>query len=73
MFNYELIIKNKNGEVKRYLLERGESKKGTYATLSGVVGNEVLPFGKLYVDESKIKTAKKAEGKPATSEAAPKS
>jgi hypothetical protein len=55
MFNYELVIKDGKGNiVKAYQLEQGESRKGTFRTLSTVQGNKVIPFGKLYVDESQI-------------------
>ena len=66
MFNYILLITDSKGEtVTKFELDIGESKKGTYATISGKQDNAVIPFGKLYVDESKVtngagKKAKKA-------------
>ena len=62
MLNYELVIKDDKGNsVAKFELDKGESKKGTYTTLSGKPANKVLPFGKLYVDEDKIANGKKAK------------
>jgi hypothetical protein len=64
MFNYKLVVEDgKGNKVTEFKLAVGESKKGTFATLSGEPANKALPFGKLYADESLIK-AKKAD-KPA--------
>ncbi len=64
MFNYQLTISDDKGNtVTKFELERGESKKGTYATVSAKAGNKVVPFGKLYVAEDAIKESKKAEAK----------
>ena len=55
MFNYVLVISNAKGEVvTKYNLEAGESRKGTFTTVFASQGNKAVPFGKLYVDESKL-------------------
>ena len=54
MFNYKLTILDGDRVVTQFELDRGESKKGTYATISGRESNKAIPFGKLYVDESKV-------------------
>ncbi len=63
MLTYELVVKNGNTEEARFAREIGESKKGTYKTLSATTGNKAIPFGKLYVAENEIKPAKKTEKK----------
>ena len=68
MFNYELSISNGDKVVTKFALERGESRKGTFATISAKAGCAAIPFGKLYVDETKLtdtndKPAIKANGK----------
>ena len=63
MYTYELVVKQGTVEAARFLLNVGESKKGTYTTLTATPC-KVLPFpGKLYVTESEInpKPAKTAK------------
>ena len=64
MFNYELIVKDDKGnKVTEYQLDKGESRKGTFATLSGKPANKAIPFGKLYVNEEEIAKTHKALSK----------
>jgi len=66
---YKLVVETDKGNpVTSFILEQATSKKGTYATVTGKPGNAALPFGKLYIDESKLTDANgkqvKAGNKP---------
>jgi len=63
MFNYNLVVLKGNTEVRRYELEQGESKKGTFKTLSAKTGLAAIPFGKLYVSESELMAPPKTNKK----------